>query len=106
MSETLFVVVPEPKSDDEVSRVCPIHRNDNPHGGDVMLAVGDDALEVFNSTSIRRRIRSGDLREAKKEEIDAAKKKAADVEKSNAEKQAKQKADADKANAAATKKTK
>lgn len=84
MNETLFVVVPAPKKGDgkktvdEEARVCPIHRNDNPNGGEMMLRVGDDPLEVFNSTTIRRRIRSGDLREATKEDIDAAKKRHAD----------------------------
>lgn len=82
MNETLFVVVPAPKKGDgkktvdEEARACPIHRNDNVNGGELILQVGDPPLEVYNSTTIRRRIRSGDLREATKEDHDAAKKQA------------------------------
>lgn len=95
MNETLFVVVPEPKkgdgktTPDEEARVCPIHRNDNVRGGELLLRVGDDAIEVVNSTNIRRRIRSGDLREATTTEADAAKKKQAASDKEVADAAAK-----------------
>jgi hypothetical protein len=82
MNETIFVVVPAPKKGDgktiadEEPRTCPIHRDDNPNGGETMLRPGDPPFEVKNSTGIRRRIRSGDLREATKDEITAAAKAA------------------------------
>jgi hypothetical protein len=76
MNETIFVVVPAPKGD-EVPRTVLIHAKDNPHGGQTVLVPGDDALEVANSTDIRRRIRGEDLRLATDKEIAAAKAKAA-----------------------------
>ena len=62
---TIFVEVPAPAKDGDPVRLCPIHRDDNPNGGALMIRVGDAPVEVFDSTTIRRRIRSGDLREAK-----------------------------------------
>lgn len=66
MNKTIFVVVPapDPKKGEE-PRTCPIHRNDNPNGGAMVLRPGDAPLEVVNSTDIRRRIRAGDLVEVK-----------------------------------------
>lgn len=80
MTKTIFVKVPEPKKGDgkklagEEPRVCPIAAADNPHGGNMMLrpagfledldaSVGttEGPVEVFDSPSIRRRVRSGDL---------------------------------------------
>lgn len=67
MTKTIFVKVPEPKKGDgkktvdEESRICPIHPNDNPNGGAMMLTPADGPLEVMDTPNIRRRIRSGDL---------------------------------------------
>lgn len=61
--KTIYVIVPPPAKGAE-PRVCPIAAADNPNGGAVMLNVGDAAFEVYESTSIRRRIRSGDLQVA------------------------------------------
>lgn len=64
---TIFVQVPQPKKGDgkktvdEAARVCPIHANDNPHGGHELKKPDDGAFEVYDSATIRRRIRSGDL---------------------------------------------
>ena len=78
MMKTIHVQVPAPKKGDgkttvdEEPRVCPIASADNPNGGNLMLKpagfenlVGENLvegpLEVYESSSIRRRIRSGDL---------------------------------------------
>lgn len=47
-------------------RTVPIHATDNPHGGNVLLKPGE-MLEVVESTTVRRAIRSGDLIVAKGE---------------------------------------
>lgn len=59
--KTLFVIVPPPAAGAD-PRVCPIAAADNPNGGALLLNVGDKPLEVYDSTSIRRRIRSEDLK--------------------------------------------
>lgn len=98
MSDTIFVVVCEPKTEHEVPRSYLVHAKDNPHGGQHYLQVGDDPLEVVNSTDIRRRMRpeSGDLRIATDADFAAAKERAAKREaeaKAKAEAEAKAKAD-------------
>lgn len=100
MSEpkTIFVVVCEPKTADEVPRSYLVHANDNPHGGQQFLQVGDDPFEVRNSTDIRRRMRpeSCDLRLATDADFAAAKKRADEREakvKAEAEAAAKAKAE-------------
>lgn len=55
MNETLLVEACE-------GRHVPIHQNDVVGGNALILRPGDGAIEVVNSTGIRRRIRAEDLR--------------------------------------------
>lgn len=66
MTKTIFVQVPKPKpatktSPAEEPRTCPIHASDNPNGGALLLTPDDEPIEVVDSATIRRRIRSNDL---------------------------------------------
>lgn len=107
--KTIFVVVPEPKAEvkggdgveprpAEEPRSYLVHRNDNPHGGQQFMTHESDPMEVVNSTDIRRRIRSGDLRIATEADFAKAKARAAKREeeaKKKAAEEAKAKAEAD-----------
>jgi hypothetical protein len=50
-------------------KMVPLHASDVPHDanitGQFILKAGDPPIDVPDSTAIRRRIRSGDLREVK-----------------------------------------
>lgn len=43
-------------------REVPIHQNDNPTGGALVVKPGDAPVELADTLGVRRRIRAGDLR--------------------------------------------
>lgn len=54
MTKTLKVTACE-------GRTVPIHANDNPTGGALLITSADGVVELADSPGVRRRIRAGDL---------------------------------------------